>query len=742
MAYTLSTGVMTSWNPGANGAIRSIVASPDGSRIYVAGNFTTIASTARNRIAAFNTATGALLPWNPGANAQVSDIATAGNTVWLVGNFSSVAGGARTRVAAVNATTGALLPFTASVTGGYGVKAIEAKPDGSKVVIAGSFTATNGSTDPGRGLAALNATTGASMEWKVNSVIRNAGENAAINSLASDGDSVYGTGYDFGGGAEDGFEDVFRASWTDGTIEWLTDCHGDNYCGRRSAAASSTRSRTTTTAATSAASRRPTRSGRSTTRSRSPRTTRATPFGWDPYGYRSFVGQPAGTLLHWYPEWQVGTYTGKSQAGWDVEATDDYTVVGGEFLRVNNIPQQGLVRFGKKSVGARTDGSAAQRLGVARHAAVASRRVRSASPGRPTPTATTTTLTYELFRQDKGATPICTGTAELDLLEPSGHEVRRQDGHRRNDLPVPRPRDRPRRQRRDRRAGSRVTATTTQASDYALDVLDDGAEHYWPLGETSGTLGADWAQNGDVTVNAATRGATGPNLAHAEQGDDVRRHIGRRSPPPSPPSPLTDTVSIEAWFKTTSTDGGKIVGFGNSATGNSGNYDRHLYLDGSGRVTFGVHPGGVRTLESGTGYNDGAVAPRRRHARRGRHDALPRRQARGQSRRHDVGAALHRLLAHRRRQPRRLAERRREPLPQRLDRRRRDLPVGTDAARRSTRTGPSPVARRPFPRPPPTRTASPSSTSARACTGVWASRPAPRRSTPAPTPRPAPTTVT
>ena len=77
---------------------------------------------------------------------------------------------------------------------------------------------------------------------------------------------------------------------------------------------------------------------------------------------------------------------------------------------------------------------------------------------------------------------------------------------------------------------------------------------------------------------------------HREQGDRVRRHdvVVRRPRSRSKPAPTS--LSIEAWFKTTSTDGGKIVGFGNSSTGNSGSYDRHIYLDGSGRVTFGVLP--------------------------------------------------------------------------------------------------------------------------------------------------------
>ncbi len=67
----------------------------------------------------------------------------------------------------------------------------------------------------------------------------------------------------------------------------------------------------------------------------------------------------------------------------------------------------------------------------------------------------------------------------------------------------------------------------------------------------------------------------------------------------------TPAFSIEAWVKTTSTQGGKIVGYGASATGESGSYDRHVYMDNAGRVFFGVYPNAVRTVNSAPGFNDG-----------------------------------------------------------------------------------------------------------------------------------------
>jgi PKD repeat protein len=66
------------------------------------------------------------------------------------------------------------------------------------------------------------------------------------------------------------------------------------------------------------------------------------------------------------------------------------------------------------------------------------------------------------------------------------------------------------------------------------------------------------------------------------------------------------SFSVEAWFRTTSTLGGKIVGFGSARTGLSAAYDRHVYLDTAGRVYFGVYSGGAREVHTTTAYNDGA----------------------------------------------------------------------------------------------------------------------------------------
>ena len=69
---------------------------------------------------------------------------------------------------------------------------------------------------------------------------------------------------------------------------------------------------------------------------------------------------------------------------------------------------------------------------------------------------------------------------------------------------------------------------------------------------------------------------------------------------------LPNVFTLSIWFKTTTTRGGKLIGFGSAQTGASGVYDRHLYLTNTGSVVFGVYPNVTKTVESATGYNNGA----------------------------------------------------------------------------------------------------------------------------------------
>ena len=65
------------------------------------------------------------------------------------------------------------------------------------------------------------------------------------------------------------------------------------------------------------------------------------------------------------------------------------------------------------------------------------------------------------------------------------------------------------------------------------------------------------------------------------------------------------TYSLSAWFKTTSTTGGLIAGFGALATGSSSTVDRVVYMTASGALVFGNNNANKTTIASPTTYRDG-----------------------------------------------------------------------------------------------------------------------------------------
>jgi hypothetical protein len=111
LSYDITTGnLITSFAPSLNGTVKVLALSPDKSRLYVGGSFTTANGVQRNRIAAYSTATGQLVStFNPNLDAQVRGITVTNTAVYVGGIFSRANGVARSRLAAFNPTNGALL---------------------------------------------------------------------------------------------------------------------------------------------------------------------------------------------------------------------------------------------------------------------------------------------------------------------------------------------------------------------------------------------------------------------------------------------------------------------------------------------------------------------------------------------------------------------------------------------------------------------------------------------------------
>jgi trimeric autotransporter adhesin len=104
LVHVRSDHSVDSWNPSPNSFVQCL--SLAGNRLYVGGNFTTIAGQTRGYGAVFDTATGSLLSWNPQADNEITAVQQVGGTVFLGGYFSSVGGQFRPIMGSVDTATG------------------------------------------------------------------------------------------------------------------------------------------------------------------------------------------------------------------------------------------------------------------------------------------------------------------------------------------------------------------------------------------------------------------------------------------------------------------------------------------------------------------------------------------------------------------------------------------------------------------------------------------------------------
>lgn len=219
------------WDPNINGIVRSIAVSPDGSRVYAAGDFTAVNGAApRSGVAAFNNS-GAAEGWAPaisgvkamavstdggrimvagsggvtavdggggtvwtaaGSGVQSLALSRGGQTVYAGGTFTTLGGQSRKGLAAIDVASGAIDPgWNPDVAGD--VAAVTVSEDGSKVYAGGVFTGVRGKDR--KNLAAVDAATGTLDAW-------NPTADGAVTALMASGSQVYAGGDFTGLGAQ------------------------------------------------------------------------------------------------------------------------------------------------------------------------------------------------------------------------------------------------------------------------------------------------------------------------------------------------------------------------------------------------------------------------------------------------------------------------------------------------------------------------------------------------------------
>jgi fibronectin type 3 domain-containing protein len=152
-------------------------------------------------------------------------------------------------------------------------------------------------------------------------------------------------------------------------------------------------------------------------------------------------------------------------------------------------------------------------------------------------------------------------------------------------------------------AGGKLDVNSAPADDYGKAVFNDDPSLYWRLDETAGSDAADssyFKQNPGTYGSDVGMGVPGVVGNAASFNGDTNSSV-YDSGSTSAPSAFTE----EAWFKTTTQSGGKLIGFENSPTGNGSNYDKQVYMTNDGTIVFGVYVGFVSAIQSRSGLNDG-----------------------------------------------------------------------------------------------------------------------------------------
>jgi hypothetical protein len=210
------------------GPIRALYASPDGHRLYVGGEFSSVNGETHRRLVALDPATGQIdRSFNPPEpSGYVASIVQYGSRLYIGGAFNTIGGTNQMQLAALDANTGALdtgfVPpahglgdfethtgrIVDNPTGStpYGVvSAVAVTSDGQYLMVGGSFLrfGYDATTDPGythSGLIALDPATGALTTWQPTYVSsRTSRPIFGLNVWPGDGKTVFSAAGGAGG---------------------------------------------------------------------------------------------------------------------------------------------------------------------------------------------------------------------------------------------------------------------------------------------------------------------------------------------------------------------------------------------------------------------------------------------------------------------------------------------------------------------------------------------------------------
>ncbi|MCW2765513.1 MAG: signal peptidase [Nocardioides sp.] len=150
-----------------------------------------------------------------------------------------------------------------------------------------------------------------------------------------------------------------------------------------------------------------------------------------------------------------------------------------------------------------------------------------------------------------------------------------------------------------------VAAAPTEL--YNARVLADSPYAYYHLDEASGASMADSSSNGRTGTYASVSSYRLPDGLPNNAGYAVGLN-GATGRLISGGTTLNNptTFSVELWFKTTTTAGGKVLGFESTKNATSPLFDRHVFMRPDGRLVYGGWTGpSPALLTTPSAYNNG-----------------------------------------------------------------------------------------------------------------------------------------
>lgn len=162
-ALNAETGAVDpAWSADVSGEVLALAPSPYGTTVYVGGTFTSVRGYGRANLAAVSATTGVVSSWNPGANASVLAVTSSPGAVIVGGKFTRIAGAYVRRLAMLSSTDGHASSRFLPQPDNW-VASLRLSPSGSGLYVGGNFSRIGGQYRPH--LAAVYLSSGAASGW-------------------------------------------------------------------------------------------------------------------------------------------------------------------------------------------------------------------------------------------------------------------------------------------------------------------------------------------------------------------------------------------------------------------------------------------------------------------------------------------------------------------------------------------------------------------------------------------------